>query len=227
MLSLVKNAPRNGFILDAGCGDLQYKNFIKDVSRKIVCLDIVAPQKNRSHEYMFSLGSIEMLPFKNNTFDFIFCFSVIQFIKDDRSVIDEFNRVLKPGGKLLVTVPTRISPFRVIRDIEILCGVYRWPQFNVDHHHYYSVNDIKDLVGNKFQIENITGYNYNFIPRFLNLLVSILKFKSKGEKPSPKKNLGIYSIINDLIKCSFNLNWANILCEISYHFVILFKKVEP
>jgi len=44
-------------------------------------------------------GSISHLPFKSNFFDGIFCYSAIYFT-DYQSTLDEFFRVLKPGGKL-------------------------------------------------------------------------------------------------------------------------------
>lgn len=44
-------------------------------------------------------GSVENLPFEDNTFDAIFSYSVI-LCADYRKALNEFYRVLKPGGKL-------------------------------------------------------------------------------------------------------------------------------
>jgi SAM-dependent methyltransferase len=43
----------------------------------------------------------------DNTFDFAVTFQVIEHIKDDKTFISEIHRVLKPGGKLLLTTPNR------------------------------------------------------------------------------------------------------------------------
>jgi 2-polyprenyl-3-methyl-5-hydroxy-6-metoxy-1,4-benzoquinol methylase len=43
----------------------------------------------------------------DNTFDFAVTFQVIEHIQDDKTFISEIHRVLKPGGKLLLTTPNR------------------------------------------------------------------------------------------------------------------------
>jgi SAM-dependent methyltransferase len=43
----------------------------------------------------------------DNSFDFAVTFQVIEHIQDDKAFISEINRVLKPGGKLLLTTPNR------------------------------------------------------------------------------------------------------------------------
>jgi len=50
-----------------------------------------------------SLAGIE-----DNTFDFAVTFQVIEHIQDDKTFIKEIHRVLKPGGKLLLTTPNRL-----------------------------------------------------------------------------------------------------------------------
>lgn len=218
--SLIANAPRTGLILDAGCGDFTYANYIKDMkdfTGTIACLDINVPQQKQAEEYLFSLGSIDKLPYKNNTFDFIYCFSVVQLVVDDRSVIEEFYRVIKPGGKLLITVPTRISPFRVIRDLEIRFDLYKHPEYSVPHHHYYSVNDINDLVYDLFRIECISSYDRNFIPRLLSLCVGFLRQRKRFSK----QNYGHGKLNRPY---NFKINCANMFHEISYHLIILAYK---
>ena len=49
------------------------------------------------------------LPFKNKSFDHIFCVSVIYLMDDIGKAIDEFVRVVKPGGKLILLEPNHLS----------------------------------------------------------------------------------------------------------------------
>ncbi len=44
----------------------------------------------------------------DNSFDFAVTFQVIEHIQDDTTFISEIHRVLKPGGKLLLTTPNRL-----------------------------------------------------------------------------------------------------------------------
>ena len=52
-----------------------------------------------------SLGSAERLPYADASFDVVALLDTVEHIPDDLAVFAECHRVLKPGGKLLVTVP--------------------------------------------------------------------------------------------------------------------------
>jgi ubiquinone/menaquinone biosynthesis C-methylase UbiE len=51
----------------------------------------------------------EQLPFPANTFDLIALLDTVEHIPDEMGVFAECQRVLKPGGKLMVTVPAWMS----------------------------------------------------------------------------------------------------------------------
>ena len=51
------------------------------------------------------LGDVENLPFENETFDLILATDIIEHVDDDGRAVRELQRVLTPGGKLLITVP--------------------------------------------------------------------------------------------------------------------------
>ena len=53
----------------------------------------------------FGVADAKKLPFKDNTFDFIICSEVLEHIIDYQSALSEINRILKPEGKLAVSVP--------------------------------------------------------------------------------------------------------------------------
>jgi SAM-dependent methyltransferase len=48
----------------------------------------------------------ESLPFPENQFDVAFCTQMLQYVPDPASVLSEVFRVLKPGGHLLLSVPS-------------------------------------------------------------------------------------------------------------------------
>jgi len=52
----------------------------------------------------------EKIPFKNNSVDEIYCAHVLEHLSNPIEVIDEFNRILKPGGKLTIRVPYFADP---------------------------------------------------------------------------------------------------------------------
>jgi ubiquinone/menaquinone biosynthesis C-methylase UbiE len=54
----------------------------------------------------FINGSITELPFKNNEFDLVCAFDVVEHVQEDALAISELHRVCKPGGYTFTTVPT-------------------------------------------------------------------------------------------------------------------------
>lgn len=48
---------------------------------------------------------VHEIPFEKNTFDLILCNHVLEHVRDDIKVMQEFNRVLKPGGLTIMQVP--------------------------------------------------------------------------------------------------------------------------
>ena len=51
------------------------------------------------------------LPFKDNTFDWIYSQQVIEHVQDLDRYFSEARRVLCPGGELLAEFPTRLMPY--------------------------------------------------------------------------------------------------------------------
>ncbi|MEM7819945.1 MAG: class I SAM-dependent methyltransferase [Candidatus Aenigmatarchaeota archaeon] len=89
-------------ILDAGCSvgnfiSIDPKHIIGiDIDRR--CLDIC---RKRGFKVLYS-NLNHKLPFKDNTFDLIRCWQVIEHLPNPEFTFKEFKRILKPGGKLIV-----------------------------------------------------------------------------------------------------------------------------
>ena len=67
---------------------------------------------NRLSNVSFKMANMFNLPFKDNSFDFIFSEGVVEHYEpaDMKLAIQEAIRVTKPGGRLAVTVPNYYSP---------------------------------------------------------------------------------------------------------------------
>jgi len=111
-------------VLDLGCGEGRHAitAYLKE-RVEVLALDLSltdlgtaqsrfdefedAADKTRSLNFICSSGL--NLPFADATFDKIVCAEVLEHIPDYQSVIQEINRVLKPGGQFAVSVP-RFGP---------------------------------------------------------------------------------------------------------------------
>ena len=94
-------------ILDAGCGTgmiLKYLQILGDVYGLDISKDALIFSRNRGLPSLIC-GSADKLPFKDELFDLVLALDVIEHIDEDLSAVRELNRVLKPGGRLILTVP--------------------------------------------------------------------------------------------------------------------------
>jgi ubiquinone/menaquinone biosynthesis C-methylase UbiE len=51
-------------------------------------------------------GSAEMLPFQDGSFDVVYSSHVLEHVNSEQKALDEMKRVLKPGGVLIIGMPT-------------------------------------------------------------------------------------------------------------------------
>lgn len=88
-----------GMALDVGSRNRRYDSVLSACDR-VVAVDL----KPNAAKGVMACSAVA-LAFKDNTFDTVICIEVIHYIEDFKSALSEMKRVLKPGGKLIVTVP--------------------------------------------------------------------------------------------------------------------------
>ena len=98
----------SGKVLELGCGWGRGVEKIISSCEHYTGLDKNEPLINALSEkypkHFFGTANLPFLTeFEDNTFDFIVTFQVIEHIQDDHKFLQEAHRVLKPGGKILLT----------------------------------------------------------------------------------------------------------------------------
>lgn len=106
---LLKSDVLHGIVLDIGCG-LGCTAFL--ASRECIVIGIDTSQVAVGYAIKhfgstFCIGDALMMPFGDQTFDNAFLLATIEHIKDLKTLISEISRVLRPLGKLFISVTDR------------------------------------------------------------------------------------------------------------------------
>lgn len=125
--SIKKEAPKlNGHILDFGCGSKPYESLFVN-AQKYTGLDM----ENEGHPHEMEKVDVfydgKTIPFENDHFDAVFTSEVFEHVFDIDEIIPELRRVLKPGGKMLVTVPFAWNEHEIPNDYG------RYTSFGIQH----------------------------------------------------------------------------------------------
>ena len=105
-------------VLDAGCGAGQFAIALATLGCVVTAQDLSpamidrasAHARDRDVEVEFRVGDVTRLDDSAGTYDAIHARVVLQFVPDVVATLREFRRVLKPGGRLLASVPGALSP---------------------------------------------------------------------------------------------------------------------
>jgi SAM-dependent methyltransferase len=133
---LERYSPQNGKLrlLDIGCGTGAMLDMLAPFG-SVVGADF-APEAlafcRERGDYPLSRADVRRLPFAAASFDAVTAMDVIEHIDDDKAASSEIFRVLRPGGRLFVTVPAY---------------GFLWSEHDEALHHYrrYTAPHLKDL----------------------------------------------------------------------------------
>ena len=90
-----------GTVLDAGAGHLNGRRLLQPYCARYVSIDIERRSPELDH-----VGDVrDMSQFEANTFDTVYTSQVLEHVAEPWRALREFQRVLKPGGRLIVQVP--------------------------------------------------------------------------------------------------------------------------
>jgi ubiquinone/menaquinone biosynthesis C-methylase UbiE len=95
----------NGKILDVGCGQSPYRFLLNRSTTRYHGIDIEDAEKFDYSNPDVTPFNGRDIPFGNDKFDGLICTEVLEHVFDHAKLISEIHRVLKPGGRAIVTVP--------------------------------------------------------------------------------------------------------------------------
>ena len=141
--------------LDVGCRGGAQSRWLEQRGYTVTAIDI-----NRVYLHCQVVDVNNGLPFPEASFDLIWCSEVIEHLISPEAFVSECNRVLKSGGRLVLTTPN--SAFWLY-PLARLFGLTPKDLQNPGHLHFFSIADIKRLFP--------SGRLYGFFP------YAIVKFR--------------------------------------------------
>lgn len=154
---------KTGRMLDFGCGNGEHVYTAMQRGWNVVGYDVDCHTVNTiSHKYSFEslCGPFEEIDWRNETFDLVYTNQVIEHLKHPVKTLETLNRIIKPGGLLLVAVPNIRSLSRRIKFFFEKIGLRRrniGKYYDSDHHvFYYDKKSIGSLL-------KVSGYRVLYI----------------------------------------------------------------
>lgn len=120
-----------GRVLDVGSGPrLRHRNLLPDGIEHLG-IDLVDGSSDGSYVRM----DATQMGFRDGVFDAVICLETLEHVDDPQAAVTEIARVLRDGGRVVVSVPT----------------VWTWP-FQLGRHgpHYFSARHLRALLETHF-----------------------------------------------------------------------------
>ena len=133
-------------VLDAGCGNGWASKKLIPHGKKVISMDISSTNPERAVEELPNenhaglIADVYNLPLKADSIDCIIASEILEHVPDPKLFITRLITVLKPGGKLIITVPykERIEYY--------LCVHCNKPTPKSAHLHSFDEKTFKELI---------------------------------------------------------------------------------
>ncbi len=131
-------------MLDIGCGyDFKLLRTIEPYIEHGFGIDFKATDLKSQKLTIRKILLYEKLPFDKEIFDVVTMLAVLEHLNKPLEIIKEIERVLAPGGKLILTVPSKLSK-PVLEFLSYKLGIVNKEEIK-DHKKYYDLNELKLL----------------------------------------------------------------------------------
>jgi SAM-dependent methyltransferase len=133
--------PRGGRVLDIGCHQGEFLNSLGDQIQPSIGLDPLTSAAGSDRHWLLPLAFSEPLTFPDGTFDAVVLLATLEHIRAKEPLARECFRLLRPGGRVIITVP---SP-RVDTIVGLLHRLHLADGMSLEEHHGFDPNTTPDI----------------------------------------------------------------------------------
>ena len=210
---VLSEIPKGKKILDAGAGESQYKIYCEHLdytAQDFAMYDGVGDSKGiqkekRDYSNLDIVSDITSIPIENDYFDAVMCIEVFEHLPNPIEALLELNRVLKPGGKLILTAPfaslTHYSPYH----------------YATGFNKYFYEHHLKNIDHESIRIE-ANGNYFEFLAQEVRRINTVSQ-KYSGKKTNLLVKLGINIVLYFLNNSSLNDKGSDEILNFGYNVV--------
>lgn len=157
--------------LDLGCSGGLFASLVMGKGGAVVGMDVDAGSLGRARREApqadFVLGSGEALPYDDGSFDSVVMLDVLEHMPSDARALREVDRVLQPGGRLIISVPNKGHFGFLDAQNSIFFAAGRkimGRRGEAQFHRHYGIDDLKGLLGPSYRLEKLRYGGYLLFP---------------------------------------------------------------
>lgn len=164
-----RESPR---ILDIGCGTGATARDLRRYGEVTACDLALLPLQYCRRRGLDELvvGDVLRLPFRDGSFDLAVALDLLEHVGDDIGAVRELHRVLKPGGRLVITVPAYQA-------------LWSNHDLALKHVRRYTARELRGrLLRAGFRVRKLSyAMTFLFLPAAISRILS--KMADRGKKP--------------------------------------------
>ncbi|MBE9166031.1 class I SAM-dependent methyltransferase [Pleurocapsales cyanobacterium LEGE 06147] len=168
---VMPHIPKNSILLDIGCGTKA--TFLKSISPYIkqgFGVDFKVQDHQFHNIQTKQLKFKNYLPFPDESFQVVTMLAVLEHIEEEKEILQEIYRVLTPGGKLILTVPSVWSQ-PVLEFLAYKLKIASEAEIR-DHKRYYDRKKLKKVL---VEITNFQDFHHQYFQLWMNNFCTAVK----------------------------------------------------
>ncbi len=169
---VLSHIPESSIVLDIGCGTSAA--FLKAISSRIkqgFGIDFKVNENINIPNIKTQRVMLEdRLPFQDSSFEIVTMLAVLEHIEREQEILSEIYRVLVPGGKLILTVPS-IWAQPVLEFLSYKLKIVSESEIR-DHKRYYTREKLEKVL---VQITGFQALNHHYFQLGMNNFCTVIK----------------------------------------------------